>query len=268
VLVAMLAYVATSGSALLGFALFFTFALGLGVLFVVLGTFTGVLASLPKSGAWMTRVRIAFGILFLGLALYYVHPLLPHGRVLLPVGIGLAVLGLALGALRRIEEVEPTRVRWRKAAGRAALAAGLYAVAVPLVIARPTDAVAGPTWLATERDGLERSRATGKPMLIDFSAAWCVACKELERYTFSDPRVIALSESFVPVRVDATKRTPQIIELEKKYGIIGLPWVAFVAADGRIRTDLTVTGFIDADAMLARMEGALAGSAAAAGAAR
>jgi thiol:disulfide interchange protein DsbD len=257
VLVAMLAYVAASGSALLGFGLFFTFALGLGMLFILLGTFTGVLTSLPKSGAWMVRIRIAFGIVFLGLAIYYLHPLLPHGRELIPVGVALLVVGIVLSGWRAIDEAEPKARRWRKALGRAALAAGLYAVAVPWVHGRAGTTIANPTWLVSESEGLQQARSESKPMMIDFSAEWCGACKELEHQTFSDPAVIDLARQFVPVRVDATTRTPEIARLMEKYGIRGLPWVAFVTADGTILPDLTVTGFIPAPAMLERMHRAL-----------
>jgi thiol:disulfide interchange protein DsbD len=261
VLVAMLAYVAASGSALLGFGLFFTFALGLGVLFVVLGTFTGMVASLPRSGAWMTRVKIGFGIVFLALALYYLHPHLPRGRGWMIAGVLLLAAGLAAGAWRAIHEVEPARRRWRKAGGRALVAIGLYALATPWLPGGARDAVANPSWLVSEAAGLSQARAQAKPLLVDFSAEWCVACKELERFTFSDPRVIALSQRFVPVRVDATDRTPEIDALMRRYGILGLPWVAFVLPDGTILPDLTVTGFIDAETMLARMESALQGAA-------
>jgi thiol:disulfide interchange protein DsbD len=256
VLVALLAFVATSGSALLGFGLFFTFALGLGMLFIVLGTFTGLVTSLPKSGAWMSVVRIVFGVLFLGVALYYLHPLVPHGRVLAPIGAGLLVVGLVAGALRRIDETEPSATRWRKALGRVALAAGAYAVVMPL-LARPGEAVAGPPWVTSEAAGLASASAASKPMLVDFSADWCVACKELERHTFSDPRVIELARRFVTVRVDATQRSAEIKALEAKYRIVGLPWVAFVRPDGTILAELTVTGFVSADIMLERMRAAL-----------
>lgn len=259
VLVAMLAYVAASGSALLGFSLFFTFALGLGVLFVVLGTFTGMLAGLPKSGAWMTRIKLGFGLLFLALALYYLHPILPHGRWLWAAGAGLLALGTGLGGLRSIAESEPSPRRWRKAAGRACLVAGLYAVAVPFWTSRAVSGVPGPAWLDSEAEGRRRAEVEGKPMLVDFSAAWCGACKELEHFTFSDARVIDAASRFVPVRVDATTRTPEIAELMRVYGIRGLPWVAFVTPQGEILHDLTVTGFVDAEVMLERMSQALPG---------
>src|SRR5262249_11914777 len=128
---------------------------------------------------------------------------------------------------------------------------------VPLILTSRAGAVPNPTWLVSEPQGLRVAVAESKPLLIDFGAEWCAACKELERFTFSDQRVIELSKRFVPVRVDATRPTPEVQALMKKYGIIGLPWVAFVAADGTVLKELSVTGFIDADAMLARMQKAL-----------
>jgi thiol:disulfide interchange protein DsbD len=264
VLVAMLAYVAASGKAWLGFAIFFVFALGLGVLFVVLGTFTGLLAGMPRSGNWMIGVKIVFGLVFLGVAIYYLHPLLPQPRGVVALGAGVLLLGLgfALGGLRAIHETEPKSRRWRKALGRVVLVAGAYGLVVPLLPHAAVQSGSGPRWLASEPEGLRLAAAQGKPMLVDFGAAWCGACKELERYTFSDPRVIERSAQFVAVRVDATRRTPEIDRLTRQYGIVGLPWVAFVAPDGTLLKDLTVTGFIDADAMLARMTRALPGVAA------
>jgi thiol:disulfide interchange protein DsbD len=260
VLVAMLAYVGATGDAFLGFSLFFTFALGLGVLFVVLGTFTGLIAGIPKSGSWMIGVKTIFGLVFLGVALFYLHPLLPQGRTLLIAGVVLLIVGLLLRGWRLIDEAEPTARRWSKAFGRAALVGGLYAVSVPLILAGPAGAPAGPPWLVSEADGMHVAVAEGKPLLVDFSAEWCVACKELEHFTFSDERVIELAKSFVTVRVDATHQTPEIQGLIHKYGIRGLPWVAFVTPDGTILKHLTVTGFIDADAMLERMQEALKGT--------
>jgi len=254
VLVAMLAYVAASGSAALGFGLFFTFALGLGVLFIVLGTFTGMLTSLPKSGNWMVRVKIVFGIVFLGLAFYYLHPHLPHGRAWVPVGAALVAVGLLLKAWRPIVETEPAPLRWRKALGRVAVMAGLYGLATPLLPGAHAQVIANPAWIASESQGLDLARSQSKPMMIDFGAEWCVACKELEKFTFSDPRVIEQSKSFIAVRVNATKSTPELQALMKKYGILGLPWVAFVEPNGTIRPELTVTGFIDANMMLERMQ--------------
>ncbi|HZL86287.1 MAG TPA: cytochrome c biogenesis protein CcdA, partial [Candidatus Krumholzibacteria bacterium] len=260
VLVAMLAFVAASGSVLLGFTLFFVFALGLGVLFVVLGTFTGLLAGIPKSGNWMLAVRYVFGLVFMGVALYYLHPFVPEGRGVLWVGVILLLGGVLLRGWRLVHETDPAPKRWLGALGRVVLVAGLYATILPLVRGESA-AVTGPGWLGSEAHAAQKAQSEGKPLMVDFTADWCVACKELEHLTFSDPRVIELAKRFVTVRVDATKQTPEIQELMRKYGIVGLPWVAFVAPDGRILAALTVTGYIDADTMLARMQRALDGEA-------
>jgi thiol:disulfide interchange protein DsbD len=260
VLVAMLAFVAASGSVLLGFTLFFVFALGLGVLFVVLGTFTGLLAGIPKSGNWMLAVRYVFGLVFMGVALYYLHPFMPEGRGVLWVGVALLLGGVLLRGWRLVHETDPAPKRWLGALGRVALVAGLYATILPLVRGESA-AVTGPGWLGSEAHAAQKAQSEGKPLMVDFTADWCVACKELEHLTFSDPRVIELAKRFVTVRVDATKQTPEIQELMRKYGIVGLPWVAFVSPDGRILATLTVTGYIDADTMLARMQRALDGEA-------
>ena len=227
------------------------------MLFVVLGTFTGVLASLPKSGAWMDRVKIVFGLVFLGVALYYLHPILRPGRSFLPVGLGLVAIGFGLGAFRSISPADPARKRWRRAAGRVALVLGLYAAVAPLVARRSPRPSLARRGSHPKRMAVAALQSSGKPMLVDFGAAWCGACKELEHLTFSDPRVIELARDFVTVRVDATTRTPEVDALMRQYGIRGLPWVAFVQSDGTILHDLTVTGFVDADDMLARMRRAL-----------
>ncbi len=265
VLVALLAFVAASGSVLLGFSLFFVFALGLGVLFVVLGTFTGLLAGIPKSGNWMLAVRNVFGLAFMGVALYYLHPFVPHGRLVLFMGLGLLLAGLALRGWRVVHETDPVWRRWGRSLGRAAFVVGVYALAVPLVAGGSSERVDGPAWLTSEAQAIQVAGQAGKPLLIDFGADWCVACKELEHFTFSDARVIELAESFVTVRVDATRQPPEIQALLTKYGVIGLPWVTFVTPAGRILQDLTVTGFLPAEAMLERMRRALQEAGTAAG---
>ena len=145
VLVAMLAYVGASGSILLGFSLFFTFALGLGVLFVVLGTFSGLIAGIPRSGNWMIAVKTVFGLLFLGVAIYYLHPILPHDRTLIIGGLVLLAAGLVLQGWKTIHETEAHSRRWGKAFGRAVLVGGAYAVAFPLLFGGGGPSVPAPS---------------------------------------------------------------------------------------------------------------------------
>ncbi len=264
-----------------GLSLMSSFSLGMGVLFVALGTFSGLLATLPKSGTWMVRVKQFFGLLLAGGALYFLQLAVPPWVFGLALGGSLVLGGVALGALRRHEPGDAGGARVAQAAGLLALAAGLYffvaalhlsgwgptgSTAVPPSSAAPSDrrAVAGleaMPWIDDEAEGRRRSTAQSKPMLIDFYADWCQACKELDHETYVDPRVIAAAADFVPVKVDTTVRfdTPEaekarIEAIKRRYDVKGLPKVAFVTPQGAILEPLTITGFVPADDLLARME--------------
>ena len=119
-------------------------------------------------------------------------------------------------------------------------------------------APAGPAWRSDEAAGLAYAREHDLPLIVDFTADWCAACKELEHFTYSDPRVIALSEHFVPVMIDATSDDdPEVAALLEKYQVSGLPTVKFLHPDGRPMEDLTLTGFVPAEDFLPLMESAL-----------
>jgi thiol:disulfide interchange protein DsbD len=110
-------------------------------------------------------------------------------------------------------------------------------------------------WLATEADGLARAQAEGKPLMIDFTAEWCAACHEMEKFTYTDPRVIAAADGFVPVMIDCTEKSdPVVLAVQKKYGVTGLPTVVFVSADGT-KVGETI-GFVEADEFLTHMKAA------------
>jgi thiol:disulfide interchange protein DsbD len=92
---------------------------------------------------------------------------------------------------------------------------------------------------------------SGKPVLIDFTADWCAACRELEHKTYTDPGVVGESGRFVPILVDCTRSTEEVRALLDRYAIRGLPTIVFIDSGGRRREDLTVTGFEEAGPFLA-----------------
>ena len=115
-------------------------------------------------------------------------------------------------------------------------------------------------WQKFSQASLASALAEKKPVVIDFYADWCGACKELEHETFTDGRVRELSEKFTLLQVDATDDFPGLDELKKTYGVMGLPTMIFYDGAGQVRKELTLTGFEDADAFVKRMHGAVAGS--------
>jgi thiol:disulfide interchange protein DsbD len=102
---------------------------------------------------------------------------------------------------------------------------------------------------------LEQARREGKPVMIDFTAAWCLACLELKTYTYTNPRVVRESERFVRLVVDATRENDQNVQrILKKHEVVGLPTVIFIGSDGQERRALRLTGFEPAGAFLKRMQ--------------
>ncbi len=231
-ILAILIVVAATGSVFLGFLYLFVFALGMGMLFVVIGSFSGVLASLPKSGTWMDGVRVFFGALILAAAFYFGGLYLPRPVYLLTSGIVLGfVTGfLAFGAQKHFFS------RFLGTGGIILSAAALILVAffLPPVQTAPRApyATAG-AWLSNIDAAFEAGRSQNKPVLLDFRANWCVACLELEKKTWPSPELKAALDKVVPVRLDMTKNTRANRNLLKRFKVMGLPTVILLTPGGR-----------------------------------
>jgi thioredoxin:protein disulfide reductase len=271
VLTGLLAFVAKSQDTALGAGLLFIYALGIGVPFFLIGAFA---VQLPKSGVWMEWVKSLLGILLVALAATYVKDAFPSlreavqgaasalGRVPgVAVAAGLVAAGVLLGAVHRSFGAGP-REAVLKGTGVA-----LVCVAV-LLRAGTLDAPAARdtlfrwelTW-AGEPSGpsspvdsaLAAARASGKPVMIDFFAEWCAACKELDRATYVAPEVVAESERFVRIKVDGTNGQDALDALYQRFGIEGLPTVAFVSSRGEILERPRVLGFLGPEEFLEEM---------------
>jgi thiol:disulfide interchange protein DsbD len=222
-LLAILVVVAATGSALLGFVYLFAFALGMGVLFMVIGTFSGVLSSLPKSGGWMDGVRVLFGSLILGAAFYFAGLYLPRPAFLAAslVALWIVVLYLLFGGRRHLFSMA-TRL-----AGILLSAAALALVFLSLAPA------GGKGWRSDLGPSLELARQEGKPLLLDFRADWCVACVELEKETWTDPRVRTALGELIPVRLDMTRASDEGQALLRRFRVMGLPTVILLDPQGK-----------------------------------
>ncbi len=266
VLAGVLTYVATQRNAVLGFWMLFTYAVGMGVLFFVLGATS---LRLPRSGPWMETVKSVLGIALVAAAVALVLPFLPRpGSLPLSarsVAAAAGLLGFA-GVVAGALSLSFHGGAREKAIKLGALLLLLFGVGLRFGwLGEPrSDKPFRIPWLHDEKMAVQQSRATGKPLLIDFFAEWCAACKELDVHTWADPTVAKeVADRFVPLKIDATEESDENDSLQKKYGVPGLPTVLMMACrderppecaipgDGPTR----VTGFLSPPEMLQRLRG-------------
>ena len=247
ILAAILTLVASTGSLGLGAGLLFTYALGIGVLFWLLAVFA---VSLPKSGAWMDTVKSVLGIAMLVTALFFLSRVVPvlarwegGSRSFLLVNLALLGVGIALGGLHLTLHDAGSLRRVRKVLGVALCTVGLLGVVNHALT--PERKV---RWVTSEAEALRLARAQGRPVMLDFSAAWCVPCKELEKRTFAEASVFAELERFVAAKVDVTEDTEQNEALRAKYKADTLPAVVLIDSKGKVVH--TVREFVGPDRFL------------------
>ncbi len=259
VLAAALAFIAAKGSVGLGLAIMFPYALGMGLPFFLIGAFS---VSLPKSGAWMETVKSVFGAALLAVAGIYLKDLLPGLKPVFsaaPVAAlfaaAVAGAGVLLGALQHSFHGEPSE-RAMKALGLTLLVGGVvYGAGAAGARERAqaaAHAAAGFAWLHTEPAAVAQARAEHRPVIVDFWAEWCTACKELDRLAWADPRVREEAARFVKVKVDGTESTDEVAAIQERYQVQGMPTVVFIDSAGHQVTD-RVIGAVDADEMLQRL---------------
>ena len=249
----LLTFVGETGSLFLGFSLFFVLALGLGLPFVVLAVASGNITRLPKSGEWMEWVRRLFGLVLLAMAAYFLHPVLGDTIYYVLVGTLLVVGGVMLGFWSKVPSSTLWFTAFRRFVGVAAPLYGLYLALAPGHILGRTDTAAA-SWTPYAEAALTQAIADGKPVVIDFSADWCMPCKELEYKTFNQVEVVQAVDGFVTMKADLTQHgSADVRALRKKYDIRGVPTIVFIDATGKERTDLRAVQFIDKDEFLRRL---------------
>jgi thiol:disulfide interchange protein DsbD len=248
-----LVYLSQTRDVWLGGTALFSLAAGMSVPLLLVGASAG--AWLPRAGAWMDEVKRFFGVLLLGVALYIVQTVLPAGLVLALWGalaIGAAVLLITPGS---VDRAQITKSIWRRAGAALLAMLGLLQLigaasgaTDPLQpLARFTDrGGAGAPQFQPVRsvDELDAAlRTAGRPVMLDFYADWCVSCKEMERFTFSDAAVRARLDGALLLKADVTQNNAADRALLKRFNLFGPPGTIFFDSRGREVSDARVIGF-------------------------
>jgi thiol:disulfide interchange protein DsbD len=245
----LLTWVASMGSPWLGFIVFFTLSIGLGLPLFMLAIFSGQLQRLPRSGGWMLWVRKLMGWVLVGMAAYFLKPILREPEATIALSAVLLAAGVHLAWIDR-NKASFSAFPWLKAAAGAA-SSGLAAFLIASLLMQGP----GVTWAPFSDDALKEAAWQKRPVVIDFYAAWCAPCRELDEITFHDAAVVKQAQNgFIMIKVDVTKGgNPMHERLLQEYGIKGVPTVVFLDADGKECKDLRLLDFLPPDQMLTRM---------------
>ncbi|HCL4767523.1 TPA: protein-disulfide reductase DsbD [Salmonella enterica] len=242
---AILLYIAQSGNMWLGGGTLYLYALGMGLPLMLVTVFGNRL--LPKSGPWMAHVKTAFGFVILALPVFLLERIIGEAW-----GLRLwSLLGVAFFGWAFITSLQARRA-WMRIVQIILLAAALISVRPLQDWAFGSPSAQAPAHLnftaISTVDELNQAlaQAKGKPVMLDFYADWCVACKEFEKYTFSDPRVQQALGDTVLLQANVTANNAQDVALLKHLQVLGLPTILFFNAQGQEQPQARVTGFMDA----------------------
>ena len=237
----LLVFVGNTGDPLMGFLIFSVLAAGLGLPYIVLGTFSGMLSALPRAGTWMEVVKKILAVVLFGLVFYFLRPLIPRQAYPLIFAAYLVLGGIVLLVVRTAGELKGMRII-RLLVAAAFLLWGLYSFYGALA--------------AEQREGLEWTEVSspaqlqerldaGRPTVVHFTAAWCAVCHELEDKTYTDPVVLAVCRGIQFLRIDLTGEDEDRKQLREQLNVRGLPTILFFDASGREQTRLRQSGFVE-----------------------
>jgi len=245
----LLTWVASMANPWLGFFIFFTLSLGLGLPLFILAMFAGKLDKLPRSGEWMIWIRKLLGWVLVGMAAYFIRPLLPPTIGIFMLAAVFLAAGLHLGWIDRTTAGFRAFAWLKSSAGIAGVVMAVSLIG-SFVIQGP-----GVKWQTYSDDNLSGAVRSGKPAIIDFTAAWCTPCRQLDEITFHDSKVVTqATRDFVMIKVDLTRRgNPAAERLLSKFEVKGVPTVVFLNRKGQERRDLRVVDYLPPDQFLIRM---------------
>ncbi len=264
-LVGALIYIGQTGDAVLGGAALFALSMGMGVPLLIIGTSFG--KYLPTAGAWMNTINAVFGVMLLAVAIWMLERVIPAWSTMLLAAMLLISVGVFLGAFDS-GTAQPNQ--WRKLSRGFGYAAIVYGTLLIIGIStgqgtlmRPLQGLA----LSSQTTGapaqhvvftrikgvkeldnaLASAKAAGKPVILDFYADWCISCKEMEAFTFTDPKVAAKMNEAILLQTDVTANDSIDKELLRKFNLYGPPAIIFYTTSGDELTNARVVGYMNAD---------------------
>jgi len=261
-----LIYIGQTGNAVLGGAALFALSMGMGAPLMVIGTGAGKV--LPRAGDWMNTVKGVFGVLLLAVAIWMLERILPGAITMALWAALLMVSSIYMGAL---DSLSPDATGWRRFWKGSGLVMLLYGAVLlvgaatggsdPLQPLARVSASGGGVASAAEHQGLQFKRVKnlqqfrqqlqaaakqGRPVMLDFYADWCVSCKEMEKYTFSKPKVQKALAGTTLLQADVTADNAADKNLLHHFGLIGPPSILFFGPDGKERRAYRVVGYMNA----------------------
>ncbi|TFH93037.1 protein-disulfide reductase DsbD [Vibrio ouci] len=252
-----LLYVAQSGDLLTGGIALYALAIGMGIPLMLVAVFGNKL--LPKAGNWMDRVKTLFGFVLLAAPIFLLERILPE----LWATALWSVLGImAFGWLYHVKNSLPFG-GWKQSVVGIIAVLGLFASAQPAlnyyfgnnsIEQKNQVEFIKISNIAELNQQLASAKLAGKPVMLDFYADWCVACKEFEKYTFHQPAVESKLKNFVLLQADVTRNQPQDIALLKEMRVLGLPTIEFWNANGQPISNARITGFMNEETFLKHLD--------------
>ncbi|MCZ6803227.1 MAG: protein-disulfide reductase DsbD [Proteobacteria bacterium] len=257
-------YISQTGDALLGGLALFAMGLGFGVPLLVVGATSGEL--LPRAGAWMETIKRIFGVIMLGVAIWFLERVLPETLVLVLWAMLFITTAIFAGALDRLEAVS---TYWQRLWKGMCIVTLVYGIVLIVAAANGGGTVLKPfkqqalSSVTTETlpfnyvasleeldQQLQQAKREGKPVMLDYYADWCVICNELETYTFTDPAVQKTLMQFTLLKIDVTKNNDVDKALLKQFDLFGPPAILFFNKESVEIKSHRLVGFIKAKAFV------------------
>lgn len=259
IIIGLVGLVAKLGIVAKGTLLFFVMGLGLGLPYLFLATFSGLLAKRPKPGAWMSWVRQLFGILLIGVGFYFIIPQAVRIPDQQSFYFGLIAIfgGLLLGFLDQTHGYSKSFKIFRIVVGIILIFLGINwmnnAIASMGDSSQQVQKNEPIEWIHYSSQDFEAIIDTDKPVALDFYADWCAPCKKMNRTTFVDSAVVRKSREFTMIKIDCTNSTPEVEALMKKFSVSGMPTLVFMTPDDKEKMNLRAVEYLGPEDYLDRL---------------